>query len=304
MSAIKHHYDFKTTTHAKWIITGEHAVLRDNPAIVFPLHNRIIALFYQKTDEPLSLDTEAQYAETYEQIIWGLLDDGLKHLNKNVQDLQGDLYVENNIPIAAGLGFSSALSVSFTRWLIHLGLLSESDLFEFSKKLDDRFHGYSSGIDIHGVLADQGLKFQKGEVVSEIQPEWEPCFSLSYSNRLSMTSKCLQKIDKFWETDPKQARKIDEAMNESTQLVEKALTASKNEGYPLLKEAIHKARHCHEQWDLMHGNLVNHMKELEQLGAEAVKPVGAGDGGYVLALWHETLPKDTPFEMIPVSLKR
>ena len=35
-------YDFQTQAHAKWILAGEHAVLRGNPALVFPFGFSII----------------------------------------------------------------------------------------------------------------------------------------------------------------------------------------------------------------------------------------------------------------------
>ena len=36
--------DFQTTTYGKWILAGEHAVIRGHGALVFPVHNKKLTL--------------------------------------------------------------------------------------------------------------------------------------------------------------------------------------------------------------------------------------------------------------------
>jgi mevalonate kinase len=43
------------------------------------------------------------------------------------------------------------------------------------------------------------------------------------------------------------------------------------------------------------------MKEIEALGALAVKPTGSGDGGFILSLWKEAPPKNSGLDFIPVG---
>lgn len=49
-------YSFTTTTHGKWILTGEHAVLRGSPAIIFPIASRALTLNYQISQTPLQIE--------------------------------------------------------------------------------------------------------------------------------------------------------------------------------------------------------------------------------------------------------
>lgn len=46
-------YDFSTTVHGKWILAGEHAVIRGNPAIVIPLPSFELTLHYLNNGEQL-----------------------------------------------------------------------------------------------------------------------------------------------------------------------------------------------------------------------------------------------------------
>ena len=40
-------YDFETTTFGKWILAGEHAVVRGHEALVFPIKEKQLTLRYQ-----------------------------------------------------------------------------------------------------------------------------------------------------------------------------------------------------------------------------------------------------------------
>lgn len=48
-------YDFQTTTHGKWILAGEHTVLRGHGALVFPILGKKLTLSYKKQLPGLAL---------------------------------------------------------------------------------------------------------------------------------------------------------------------------------------------------------------------------------------------------------
>ncbi|HEV2613270.1 MAG TPA: hydroxymethylglutaryl-CoA reductase, degradative [Gammaproteobacteria bacterium] len=290
--------DFHVKAHAKWILTGEHAVLRGHSALVFPIPNKYIELFYWDKPEPLEVDFNTPQGETLLVLFWGVFEEGLKLLNKKHTDIQGRLFFRNNIPMGAGMGFSAAFCVSLTKLFQYKGWLTAEDSFEFARKLEDHFHGKSSGVDIAGSLYDGGMKFTMQEGATPISLNWRPQLYLSHSGKVSVTSKCINLVKEIWESNKTLAEQIDLNMADSSRIAEKALNNSEAEGLPLLRSAILKANQSFEQWGLLEGEVNSHIQQLTDAGALACKPTGAGDGGYVLSLW-DKMP-ELPFEMIAV----
>src|SRR5687767_13499080 len=62
--------NFHVKAHAKWILSGEHAVLRGCPALVFPIPSKMVELFYTYNDEPLEVDFNAPWGETFMVLFW------------------------------------------------------------------------------------------------------------------------------------------------------------------------------------------------------------------------------------------
>lgn len=291
--------DFHVKSHAKWVLTGEHAVLRGHSALVFPIPNKYIELFYWDQPESLDVDFNTPQGETLLVLFWGVFEEGLKLLHKKHTDIQGRLFFRNNIPMGAGMGFSAAFCVCLTKLFLYKGWLKESECFEFARKLENHFHGKSSGVDIAGALYDGGMKFTMHEGPTPIQLNWRPQLYLSHSGKISVTSKCINLVQELWDGNKALAEQIDINMADSATLAEKALEeADAKTGLDLLKTAITKANHSFEQWGLLDAELKNHIDQLKQAGALACKPTGAGDGGYVLSLW-DKMP-ELPFEMIAV----
>jgi mevalonate kinase len=291
--------DFQASCHAKWILAGEHAVLRGSSALVFPIASKYVKLSYYAGSQELEAGFEAPYGETLLMFFWGTLESGLKLVNKKHSEVTGRFYLENNIPMGGGMGFSAAFCVSMAKWFLFRGWITANELFEFARKLEDHFHGRSSGVDIAGALSDQGVCFRMGGEIKPLTVSWKPHFYLSHSESVSVTAKCVQQVSELWEKDSHLAQQLDQNMQASVQLAEKALATEAAQGLSLLTEAVQKAYHCFQQWRLINNAMQTHIDQLQKAGAIAVKPTGAGDGGYVLSLW-QTPPPALQFELIPV----
>lgn len=290
---------FETRTFGKWILCGEHAVLRGCPALVFPVPSCYLDLRYRKGGDSLHIEFAGEKGEELRLLAWGVLDNALDKLGKNRNELTGEMTFESSLPVGAGLGASAALCVAIGRWIEWKGWIKRDEVYDFCRSLEDLFHGESSGVDIAVSLSGEGIQFTRNGERTPVKPSWSPQWYLSYSGQRGVTSECVQKVKRLGETDPEKATRLDEQMKEAVAKAAQALKANESEGYEQLIQAIGKANDCFVQWGLTGGELGQHLEQLRQAGAIAVKPTGSGGGGYALSLWKQ----DPPESLLPQLLK-
>lgn len=279
------------TTYGKWILSGEHSVLRGSPALVFPVHSCSLTAKYLPTDESLTVEFQGESGKEYNLLFWGLVEDALKRLKKSRSDFKGQLSIQSTLPVGTGLGASAALCVTLSRVFVFLGWLNEEDIYEFSRNLEDLFHGESSGVDIAVALSGTPLRFLRSGDRQKVELRWQPNWYISYCGQRGMTSECVTRVKKLFETDPDKANRLDEQMKESVMKAEQALQKSQDEGgFSQLMEAIRLGESCFSQWGLIEGSLASHIQGLKSAGAMACKPTGSGGGGFVLSLWGKDGP--------------
>jgi mevalonate kinase len=287
-------YDFETISYGKWILAGEHAVLRGHPALVFPLKHKALTLQYTPTTHPLILNYAGENQNTCESSIWTLLNAGLSKLQLAPTQLTGQLNITNHIPIGTGLGASAAICVAITRWL-KTYFEPNLNCFEFSRELEHVFHGKSSGLDVAGSMStSDGIYFQAGTKKSFV-PTWQPRWRLSYSGNPGITSNCISKIEQLKQNNPSLTDALDLKMAHA---VTQAHTALIQHNLSNLVGAIKDAASCFKDWGLINQPLEAHINTLYAAGALAVKPTGSGEGGYVLSLWPDNLTPQPDFQWI------
>ena len=276
---------FTTRTYAKWILAGEHAVLRGCPAIAFPLTNRALELRYVPGDKPFQVHFSGTHGEELRLLFFGVIENALRKLSRT-EPLLGTFRVQNEIPVGTGLGASAALCGAIGRWCESQGWIEDDGVYEFSRQLEDLFHGESSGVDLAVSLSAAGVHFVRGGERRALKPAWWPKLYLSYCGARGMTSDCVNKVKAMFETDPPRARLLDERMHNAVLSCEAALLDPES-GWETLRSALAAAGECFAEWGLSSGDLGQHMADLRAAGASAVKPTGSGGGGFVLSLWRE-----------------
>lgn len=283
-------HNYQVSSHGKWILAGEHAVLRGIPALVFPLASRHFSLHYRVTSEPLSLRIQSTSPEEYKKVFSSLLEIALVKAGTLTSKVHGELELSSTIPVGGGLGASAALCVSVTRWLSAMGLVAEEAQNDFARELENVFHGESSGADISVVLSKNPLIFTRHQPIRTFMPKWHPQLHLSYSGVKGVTSDCVSKVKRLQESKPGLALEIDQQMKKSVEQAQEALLSDAKRGFALLKEALDGGQRCFEAWDLVSPQARAEIDRLKAQGAAAVKMTGSGHGGYILSLWKDKAP--------------
>lgn len=291
---------YRISAHAKCILAGEHAVLRGFSALVFPVRCYGLTFDYAETGSTFEVQAEEPYSDVLLSFFRDLLKTALTQLGKEHQDITGQFFITNTIPMGAGLGFSAAFCAAISQWFLYKGWIEAPHLINFARKLENGFHGRSSGLDIVGALASQAIYFEHIDKTYPLALAWQPKLYLSRVNPISGTAKCIEKVDALWRAEPNKAKKIDSIMQESVWMAREALSSDAEAGIHQLKIAINDACRCFRRWGLINSALEEHIRVLKQAGALAAKPTGAGMGGYVLSLWDTDPSRALDFECLSV----
>jgi mevalonate kinase len=284
-------FDFETTTYGKWILAGEHAVIRGNAALVFPIKEKKLTLAYTADASSLGADYTGSSGADMQLLFWSVFEHGMQLLGRSLNQSGGHFLVDCNIPVGVGMGASAALCVAMSRWFCAQNMIDASQCNQFAQELEHLFHGKSSGLDIAGVAANSGVYFKAGNVTL-LQPKIQPQFYLSSCKQIGITSHCIQQVQNLWTQHPQLAAQVDQQMVEAVTEAKSALEQGGDDAILILEQAINKAADCFYQWQLVSESLQQHMQRLIAAGALAAKPTGSGGGGFVLSLWDKQPSKD------------
>lgn len=284
----------KFSSHAKWILSGEHSVVRGGKAIAFPLRTFESSVELLPSDKLEVHDTNRE--ERFNDIFIGLLKTAAGFTNVDFDSILGQFWIRSDIKMKSGLGSSAAICTNVAKIFQYLGLCE--DIFSLARYLEDKFHGKSSGLDIAVAIRNKALVFEKNRVSSVLEPKFWPYMMLTYSGKKSTTSECALKVREISVKNKKFADSLDDMMNQGSDLCEYAL---KNGDFEKLKDGITLCNEAFHGWGLYNEALADHVANLMKKGAVAVKPIGSGLGGFVLSLWEEQ-PQN--YENISLTLQK
>lgn len=295
---------FKTSLSGKWILAGEHSVLRGTPAIVFPLKSRKLDFQYTSVEKKpgikdLTLELAGAHGGEVELLFWKVIDKACELRKMRRADLVGQIKIESTIPVGAGLGASAALCGAIAKWFQNMNLIKESEILEFARNLENIFHGESSGVDVAVALSGSPLVYVRGGVIRNFTPIWQPKWYLYYSGKRAVTLECVEKVKAKIDKDVRAGALTDSEMRVAVGVCEAALSIPEAVGFDKLVDAIDLASGCFEFWGLTEGAMAKEMTWLKSKGAAAVKPTGSGDGGYILTLWEDDPPPEVLAKLIP-----
>ncbi len=274
-------------SHAKWILSGEHAVIRGGKAIAFPLKGYKCTLGFSRSDRiNVTHDVFSTVLSNNELngSFVDLLKEASEFLNVDFSEIRGLFSIHNNILMNAGLGSSAAICANVAKLFAYLGFTDDTLLL--AKNLENHFHKKSSGLDVAVAVKENPVIFQKNRVIKIPKISFWPEITLTYSGPKMPTSLCTKAVAKIFRENESVALELDNMMNEASDLCESALETSR---FDLLKDGINFGNEVFRRWGLINEQLETHMSMLKSKGAVASKPTGSGLGGYVVSLW-ETKP--------------
>ncbi|MGE0527232.1 MAG: mevalonate kinase, partial [Bdellovibrionales bacterium] len=127
MSAPNERVPFSTTTYGKWILAGEHAVLRGSPALAFPLTSRCLRLTYEPDENDFDVRFSGVHGAELKLLFYGVVENAFLQLQRP-EPLTGRFALESSLPVGAGLGASAALCGAVARWCEAQGWLRADEV--------------------------------------------------------------------------------------------------------------------------------------------------------------------------------
>ena len=280
----------------KVILTGEHAVVYDQPAIAAPVNEvRARAAIEANPDAEtgkvriiapdISLDTslgdmpaDHPIATVFREVKQELGIDALPALT---------LTVSSTIPIAAGLGSGAAISVAVSRALsAFLGTpLSDESVSRIAFETDHYYHGTPSGIDNTVISYARLVFFTRGKPIEMLTNAQPFTLVIADSGEKSLTGKVVHGLRTRVEIDPQRYRPVLEKIGTISQAARDAILEGDMVRLGILLSDNHFLL---QQLGVSSTNLDQLVRIAHEAGALGAKLSGAGSGGNMIALVKST----------------
>lgn len=276
----------------KVILFGEHAVVYDSHAIAIPVnqvHSRavitpaigsipnyvdIIAPDINLHQDLKSLDDDNPLAFAIRTTLRKL--DVSKYPAFNIR-------ITSDIPIASGMGSGASISCSIAKAVsTFLGKpFTTLEISEVAFEVEKLHHGTPSGVDNTVIAFNQPIVFKRGESPVKLQTGVKLHFVIADSGIKSLTSQVVSAVRSNWEKDKAHINTLFQAID---QVVLNALVAFKSGDIHKIGNLMKENQRLLQQVGVSNPALEKLISEAINNGAYGAKLSGAGMGGNIIAL--------------------
>jgi mevalonate kinase len=283
---------FTAAAPGKIILVGEHAVVYGQPALAVPIRT-VQARAVVQADPTAASDRVRIRAPEI----------GLDH---NLADLSSDqplariiglvkeeldipqlpalsLHIHSDIPIAAGLGSSAAVSAAVIRALAaFLGRpLSDERVSDLTYQAEKIYHGNPSGIDNTVIAFSRPVYYRKGRPPEPFQIPQPFTLVIGDTGSPSLTSETVGAVRRGWEKQPERYQALFAAIGDLARQVRQGLEAGKLQA---VGPRLTKNHQLLRSLGVSTPRLDHLVEAAVQAGALGAKLSGGGGGGHMIAL--------------------
>jgi len=277
---------------AKTILVGEHAVVYNQPAIAFPI-NQIQAkttILANPIGQPDEINFLAQdiflntkYIELPEDHPFKVAVDIIKKEARIYHYPACTVRINSEIPIAAGLGSSAAISVSLLKGLsLFIGLkLNNQQIADLAYQIEIKYHGTPSGIDNTVIAFNQPIYFIKNKGFHIINPKENLTLVIANSGVTGNTKEAVAGVKIRWQQHQDQYNELFSKIGQIVTKAENAIISGDLNYLGCLLTENHKIL---MEIGVSHPILDTMVKVAISSGALGAKLCGSGLGGNMIAL--------------------
>jgi mevalonate kinase len=275
---------YTTQAPGKWVLAGEHTVLRGGAAIALPHPEFRLRIDFRSAAGNFGVEPDLAAPVIHELL--RIAKDWLSPRGIKMEMPQGTLSIQSTIPFGAGLGSSAALSVSIARWILSAHSLDRVLERDLARELENCFHGKSSGMDIAVVSIGEPIRFTMAEGAVGLGIQNLPSFVFVDSGLRAATRECIEKVESLRRSDPALGQILDREMMRSTDEILEGLRAFNERPGEIefVARGMKRAGEVFAAWELVPEEVQTLLAKLEREGIRSPRLTGSGGGGYIVGL--------------------